>query len=215
MNKIRNIILIGAQGCGKSTQADIIANYLKIPYLSIGRILRAAVKKETALGKKIAPIINKGKMIPDEIAINIIKEELAEDKYSKGYILDGFPRDIKQAQAIKDFLEIDKVFNIKISDKVSIERISGRRICPNKHVWHLKFKPSQIENKCDICQEELYQRKDDSKEALKTRLSFYREHTSKLLDYYKQQDKLVVFDGEKGIEEISQDLLNYLKKNVR
>ena len=214
MNKIKNIILMGPQGCGKSTQADIIAKYLQIPYLSLGNILRAAVKNGTDLGQRIEPIINKGQMISDEIATSLIKEVLAEEKYQPGIILDGFPRNIKQAQAIKDSLRIDKVFNIEISDKVAIERISGRRLCPNKHVWHLKFKPPEVENKCDICQEELQQRKDDTEEALKTRLSFYREHTIKLLDYYEQEGKLVNFDGQKSIKEISQDLVNYLKENA-
>ena len=214
MKKIRNIILIGPQGCGKSTQAGVISDYLEVSYLSMGNILRTAVKKKTNLGKKIEPIINSGRMISDEIAIDIVKDALLESEYKNGFILDGFPRNIVQAEAMDKYIKIDKVFEIEISDKVAIERISGRRICPNKHVWHIKFRPSKIKDKCDICNQELYQRKDDTKDSIKVRLNLYRKYTSKLLEYYSKQGKLVIFDGEKDIEEISKDLFNYLKKHA-
>ncbi len=205
---------MGPQGCGKSTQAGVISEYLDVPYLSIGNILRTAVKKQTELGKKIEPIINSGKMLPDDLVVSLIKEILSEPMYRDGYILDGFPRDIIQAEAIEGYIEIDKVFNIEIPDEISIERITGRRICPNKHLWHIKFRPPKVDGICDICSQELTMRKDDEKEAIKTRLAFYRKNTVKLLEYYSKQGKLVIFDGEKDIEEISEDLLKYLKQHA-
>lgn len=205
---------MGPQGCGKSTQAGIISDFLNIPYLSIGNILRTAVEKQTELGKEIEPIINSGKLILDETIISLVKDVLVEPEYKNGFILDGFPRNIVQAEAMEKYIKIDKVFDIEISDKIAIERITGRRICPNKHVWHMKFRPSKIEDICDICSQELTMREDDKEEAIKTRLSFYREYTSKLLEYYSKQGKLVIFDGEKNIEEISEDLLKYLKQHA-
>lgn len=205
------IILLGPQGSGKSTQGEVITDYLNIVAVSSGNILRKAIADNTPLGKKVAPTVNKGDLISDQDMIDIILEELQKDQYRDGFLLDGFPRNIYQAEVLEKNYKIDKVFNIEISDETAVARISGRRICPNGHTWHIEYEKPQEAGICDICGKNLTQRNDDQEEVVKKRLSIYREKTSELLDFYK--DRLVVIDGEPPIEIVKRSVLEYLENN--
>ena len=206
--KIKKIVLLGPQASGKSTQAKGIIDFLDIPMIAASQVLRRVV------GKKIKEKMDQGLLVPDDQMISLILGELGGNHCLRGFLLDGFPRNLNQAQSLDDSCGIDKVFNIEISDQEAMKRISGRRICSSGHVFHLEFKPSSKGDVCDICGEELYLRDDDKEEVVKKRLAIYRQETSKLLDHYKRKDKLVVFDGQKEIADVSEDILNYLKEHA-
>lgn len=210
---IKKIVLLGPQGSGKSTQGKVIAEFLGIKILSSSQILREVVAKDTPLGQKIKDLIHQGVLIPDEHVINLVLGEI-NDRCHNGFLLDGFPRNIAQAQALDNSCGVDRVFNIEISDEEAVHRISGRRICSEGHVYHLKFKPSAKGDICELCGGELFQRDDDQEEIVTKRLTIYRQEISQLLDYYKKQDKLVLFNGEKAIEQVSEDILHYLQKHA-
>lgn len=210
---IKKVVLLGPQGSGKSTQSKVIADFLGIKILSSSQILREVVVKDTPLGRKIKDLINQGVLIPDEQVINLVLGEI-NDRCSNGFLLDGFPRNLIQAQALDNSCGVDKMFNIEISDEEAIHRIAGRRICSEGHVYHIKFKPSSKGDICEVCDGELFQRDDDKEATVTRRLSIYRKETAPLLDYYKKQDKLVLFNGEKSIEKVSQDILKYLHEHV-
>lgn len=213
MNNIKRVVLIGPQGSGKSTQSKVIADFLGISFISAGDILRKAIAKNTSLGKKIAILVQKGSLVSNDLMNRLMLEELKRPKYAKGFLLDGYPRNLVQARVLDKEFKIDKLFNIEISNTEAIKRITGRRICSNGHVFHIKHKPSKKKDKCDVCNKELYQRKDDNKKAVSKRLEIYRKKTEKLLDYY--HDRLVVFNGKNSIDVVTRDILKYLKKNVR
>ncbi len=204
------IILLGAPGAGKGTQAEKIIKKYNIPQISTGDILRENVKNNTELGKKAKEYMDKGELVPDDIIIGIIKDRLAKDDCKNGYILDGFPRTIPQAEALKEALKPDKidvVLFIDVSDEVVIERLSLRRVCKNcGAIYHLKFNPPKEENKCDKCGGELYQRDDDKEETIKNRLSVYREQTEPLVSYYEKENILKRIDGNKSVEEIATEI---------
>lgn len=214
ISKIKKIVLLGPQGSGKSTQAEVIADFLAVPVVIASQILQKIVAKQSDLGKKIGELMVHGELVPDEHMINLMLEELGGSTCFNGFILDGFPRNLVQAQALDNSCGVDKVFNIEISDEEAIRRIHGRRVCTNGHVFHLEFNPPKEEGICDVCRQALYQRKDDEKEAVQHRLSIYRHETAKLLEYYSKQKKLVIFDGAQPIPKVSQDILDYLKKNA-
>lgn len=209
--KLKHIILLGPQGSGKSTQGKVIADYLDIVAISSGNILRQAIADNTPLGKKVALTVNKGDLVSDQDMIDIILEELKKDIYRAGFLLDGFPRNINQAEVLEKKYKIDKVFNIEISDEIAVARISGRRICPEGHVWHIEYEKPAQNGICDICGKNLSQRNDDREEVVLKRLSIYREKTAELLDFYK--DRLVIIDGEPAIEVVKKSVLNYLENN--
>ncbi|MFA5126652.1 MAG: nucleoside monophosphate kinase [Patescibacteria group bacterium] len=211
---LKKIILLGPQGSGKSTQDKVIADFLHVPILASGDLLRKAISQKTDLGNRLANFVNKGELIPDALMIDLFLTQLQQDQYGGGFILDGFPRNLNQAANLDRHYLIDKVFNIEIPDETAIERISGRRICPNGHVWHIEHKKSLKEELCDICHQALFYREDDKPELVKKRLAIYRQETSKLLSYYDQQHKLVVFDGTGSIPQVSERILAYLKENV-
>ncbi len=211
---IKNIIILGPQGSGKSTQGEVIADYLKIQIAASGDILRKAMDEKTDLAKKIKSFVNKGVLVPDQHMVEMFSEELSKSKYSNGFLLDGFPRNLVQAEDLDKHHTIDKVFDIEISDKEAIERISGRRICSNGHVWHIKHKLPKKEGVCDTCKEKLYKRDDDKEDIVTKRLFIYRQETAKLLKYYMSQGKLVTFKGEHTIGTISKNILDYLKKDA-
>jgi len=212
---IKKVVLLGPQGSGKSTQTKIIADFLGIRIVTTSQLLQEVVAKQTDLGRKIEATMNQGSLIPDEYVINLVFNELRDNNcFQSGFLLDGFPRNLVQAKALDGSGGLDKVFNLDISDAEAVIRISGRRICDNGHIFHIKHKPPKQSEVCDICKGELYQREDDHEEAVARRLKIYREETAQLLDYYSKQNKLVLFDGEKSITEVSEDILKYLKEHV-
>ena len=211
---MKRIILMGPQGSGKSTQGDKIADFLGVKMLVAGDILRKEIRARTDLGQKIEQVVNSGELVSNDLMIDLMLGSLGKPEHQDGFVIDGFPRDLEQAQALDAKYQIDKVFNIEVSDEEAIQRLSQRRTCPGGHVFHLKYNPPEKEDICDDCGQELIQRKDDQPETVRKRLNIYRQETAKLLEYYKQQGKLVVFDGEKSITEGSQDVLDYLKENA-
>lgn len=211
---LKKIVLLGPQASGKSTQAKVIMDYLGIPLIATSHILRKVVARGGSLGQKLKEYMDSGVLVPDDTIITLILGELGSEYCMNGYLLDGFPRNLKQAEALNTSCGVDKIFNIEISDKVAMKRVLGRRICSEGHVFHIEFQPSSKGDICDICGKELYQREDDTEEIVKRRLAIYRAETEKLLDYYDKKNKLVVFDGDKPIEQVSEDILKYLQEHA-
>ena len=195
------LILLGAPGAGKGTQAEIICEKLSIPAISTGNILRKAVKNGTEMGKKAKAFIDSGKLVPDEVIISIIKERLAEPDCARGFILDGVPRTVVQAEAIeKAGIEIDKVVDIEVTDDEIVKRLSGRRVCASCGAsYHTVYKPSADPTKCDRCGGELIVRKDDEPSTVLERLAVYHEQTEPLKDFYAARGKLVVVEGQEQV----------------
>ncbi len=189
--KTINIILLGPPGAGKGTAAKMIAKKYSIPQISTGDIFREAVKKQTELGKRVKTIMEKGELVPDELTISLVKERLAQPDTERGYILDGFPRTVKQADELSKFQSIKAVINFNISEEEIIRRLSGRRVCKNcGAIYHITDYPPKKEGICDKCGGELYQRDDDKIEAIKKRLVVYNEQTAPLIDYYREKGLL-------------------------
>ena len=199
------LILLGAPGAGKGTQAEVICQKNNIPTISTGNILREALKSGTEMGLKAKTYMESGKLVPDEILIGIIKDRLSQDDCKNGFILDGFPRTIPQAEALDDMgVQIDKVVDIDVSDAEIVHRLSGRRVCERcGDTYHMDYNKPKVENVCNACGGTLVQRKDDSPETVQQRLAVYHEQTQPLEDYYKNQGKLSVVSGEGEIEEIT------------
>lgn len=199
------LIFLGAPGAGKGTQAEVVSEKLAIPAISTGNIIRAALKEQTEMGIKAKDYIEKGQLVPDDVVIGIIKERLAENDCANGFILDGFPRTIPQAEALDQMgVQIDKVVDIDVSDGEIVHRLSGRRVCEScGATYHLDYNKPKAEGTCDACAGALIQRKDDSPETVQQRLAVYHEQTKPLEDYYRAQGKLSVVSGEGEIEEIT------------
>ena len=199
------LILLGAPGAGKGTQAEVICNALNIPAISTGNLLREAVKNGTALGMEAKTYMDGGKLVPDEIVINNLKERLAQDDCQAGFILDGFPRTVPQAETLSQMgVEIDKVLDIEVPDEKIMQRLSGRRVCEGCGAsYHLDYKPSKVEGVCDKCGAKTVQRKDDHPDTIKERLQVYHAQTEPLKDYYQQTGKLVVVEGQEEVAETS------------
>lgn len=200
-----NIILLGAPGAGKGTQAAIICEHFQIPTISTGNIIRAALKSGTEMGLRAKSYMDQGQLVPDEVVIGIIRERLAQDDCQKGFILDGFPRTIVQAEALdKMGIRIDRVVDIEVSDEEIVHRLSGRRVCEGcSATYHVAFHKPQQEGQCDLCAGTLIQRKDDHPDTVNERLRVYHEQTEPLRDYYAKQGKLKVVSGEGEIGEIT------------
>ena len=196
------LILLGAPGAGKGTQAEILSKLLGVPTISTGNILRAAVKNRTPVGLKAKEYMDKGALVPDEVIIGIIAERLAEADCAAGYILDGVPRTIPQAEAMeKGGIEIDCALSIEVADKTSIDRMSGRRTCPNCGAsFHIVSNPPKKEGVCDSCGAELTIRKDDAPETVKARLETYHKETEPLKAFYEKRGKLKSVDNQPTIE---------------
>ena len=207
------IIFLGAPGAGKGTQAEIIAAKLNIPTVSTGNIIREALKNGTEMGLKAKAYTEAGKLVPDDVVIGIIKERLAKEDCKEGFILDGFPRTIPQAEALdKMGIVIDKVVDIDVPDESVVNRMSGRRVCKDCGAsYHIENKPSTVEGKCDACNGEPYIRKDDAPETVLDRLKVYHEQTEPLKDYYKKCGKLRTVSGTSPIEEITAEILKVLE----
>ena len=197
------LILLGAPGAGKGTQAEILSRELGIPTISTGNILRAAIREGTAVGLKAKALIDAGKLVDDETIMGIVSERLAKDDCQNGYILDGVPRTIPQAEAMEQMgIEIDAALSIEIADETIIERMSGRRTCKNcSQTFHMVFNPPKSEGVCDSCGGELTIRKDDAPETVKARLDTFHRETEPLKAFYEERGKLIRVDNRPSIEE--------------
>ena len=206
------LILLGAPGAGKGTQADILCKELNIPTISTGNILRAAIKNGTPVGMQAEAYMKAGKLVPDEVIIGIIHDRLDEDDCKNGYILDGVPRTIAQAEAMeKAGIVFDAVVSIEISDETIMERMSGRRVCETCGAsYHLVAVPPKQEGVCDKCGGKLIQRKDDAPETVKARLEVYHKETEPLKDFYEKRGLLKSVENQPTVAETSQAILHAL-----
>ncbi|WP_457601475.1 adenylate kinase [Hydrogenivirga sp.] len=204
-----NLVFLGPPGAGKGTQAKRLAQELGLKHISTGDILREAVKNETPLGKKAKEYMDRGELVPDDLIIALIEEVMPP---GGGVIFDGFPRTIAQAEALDRMLEkkgmgVDKVVLFDVPDEVVVERLSGRRVCPNcGAVYHVKFNPPKRDEVCDRCGTKLIQREDDREEVVRNRLEVYRKQTAPLIEYYEDKGILIRLDASRPIEEVYQEL---------
>ncbi|MDC7126609.1 MAG: adenylate kinase [Spirochaetales bacterium] len=199
------LIFLGPPGAGKGTIASRISKDLNIPHISTGDLFRKAIKNQTELGKKVQQIIESGDLVPDALTVALVKERLNNPDVENGYILDGFPRTIKQADSLESFSKIDNVINFVISDEQVIQRLSGRRMCKNcGEGYHIENMKPQKEGICDKCGEELIIRPDDTPEAIKNRLAVYYESTAPLIDYYKEKGLLLDIDGAQEVGKVAE-----------
>ncbi|UCF97967.1 MAG: adenylate kinase [Spirochaetaceae bacterium] len=204
-----NLIFLGAPGAGKGTLATLVSKEYGIPQISTGDLFRAAVKDGSELGKRVQGIMEKGELVPDSLTVELVKERLAKQDARKGYVLDGFPRTIAQADALGEFQRIDGVINFAISDDLVIRRLSGRRVCRScGAIYHVENMPPKVEGTCDSCGGKLYIRDDDKIESIKNRLRIYKEQTEPLIAYYRDKELLREINSSKSPE----DSLTQIKK---
>ena len=211
-----NIILMGLPGAGKGTQASEIVKKFPIPHISTGDMFRKAIKDETNLGKEAKSYMDRGELVPDEVTVGIVKERISEDDAKKGFLLDGFPRTIDQAESLSQIMseldrEIDAVINIEVPEEELMNRLTGRRICEKcGTTYHLVFNPPKVDGVCDIDGGKLYQRKDDNPETVSNRLSVNVKQSKPILEYYDEKGVLKNIDGAKDIDEVTKDVIDIL-----
>ncbi len=211
------IILLGAPGAGKGTQAQFIMEKFGIPQISTGDMLRAAIKAGTELGKQAKSVIDAGQLVSDEIILGLIKERIAQDDCEKGFLLDGFPRTIPQADGLKEMgIDVDYVIEFDVADDVIVERMAGRRAhIASGRTYHVVYNPPKVEGKDDVTGEELVIREDDKEETVRARLGVYHDQTAPLIEYYGKEaaagnTKYLKFDGTKQVSEVSADIAKAL-----
>ena len=206
-----NLVLLGPPGSGKGTQAERLQEDLRLPYYSTGNILRAAVRDETELGRKAKEYMDRGDLVPDDVIIGVIAERIAAHEAEDGFILDGFPRTVGQAEALEARMDelskrLTAALLIEVSDEEVVRRLGGRRTCPNGHVFHVEFDPPEHDGVCDVCGAELTIRDDDKPDVIKNRLEQYREKTEPLVAWYEERGDLERVDGEKEPDEVDEDI---------
>lgn len=210
------IVLLGPPGAGKGTQAKNIVDRYGITHISTGDIFRRHIEMKTALGLLAAKYINKGQLVPDEVTISIVKDRIMEPDCNKGFLMDGFPRTVAQADAFFEIVAsagkvLNHVINIDVTEEKLIKRLTGRRICTVCGAsFHVVFNPPKDEGHCDYCQGVLTQRIDDSMDAVQSRLNIYRKQTEPLIEYYKDKKLLRIINGEQGTDEVFEDICNVL-----
>ena len=206
------LMFLGAPGAGKGTQAEIVSEKYNIPTISTGALLREAMAKGTELGKSAKSYIDAGDLVPDNVVIGIIEHRLKDDDCKNGFILDGFPRTVPQAQALQEMgVEIDHVIDIEVPDETIMQRLTGRRVCGECGAsYHIINNPSKVENVCDKCGHELIIRKDDHPDTVKDRLQVYHEQTEPLKDFYEKRGLLYMIEGTRPVEQVTKDVLNAL-----
>ena len=211
-----NLILLGAPGAGKGTQAELLMEKLHIPGISTGNMLREAMKNGTAVGEKAKYYMDNGLLVPDEVIMDIVAERVAQPDCKGGFILDGVPRTLAQAEALLERgVQIDHVVSIEIDDSVIEGRMTGRRVCSNCGAsYHIVANPSKVEGSCDLCGGELMIRKDDAPETVRRRLEVYHEQTEVLKDFYGKLGKLRLIEGNQTIEGANEDILVAIGANV-
>jgi len=213
------MILLGPPGAGKGTQAANLSIALKIPHISTGDIFRANIKEGTPLGVLAKTYIDAGKLVPDDVTIGIVEKRLENKDCVNGFLMDGFPRTIPQAEKFDAMLEkmgrsVDLVINIEVPDDLIVKRMSGRRMCSCGRTYHVDNNPPQKEGICDACGNKLYIREDDREETVKERLKTYHQQTSPLIDYYRKKGILVNVDGTKSIDDTSREILELIKNHA-
>lgn len=212
-----NIIIMGLPGAGKGTQAEKIIQEFQIPHISTGDMFRLAMKQETELGLKAKSYMDNGDLVPDEVTIGIVKERLSQSDAKEGFLLDGFPRTIEQAEALNDIMKelntsIDRTIFIDVPEEELMNRLTGRRICSScGKAYHLVFNPPKVEGVCDLDGAKLYQRDDDNPETVANRLEVNVKQTQPLIDFYKDQGVFVNVDGARDIDEVFSDVADILK----
>jgi adenylate kinase len=211
------LVLVGPPGAGKGTQAQFIAEHLRVPKISTGDIFRANVGQGTELGLLAKSFMDRGDLVPDDVTIDMVRNRLAEDDARDGFLLDGFPRTVPQASVLDDLLsaagvKLDVVLELVVEDDEVIRRLSGRRTCRTcNHIWHVDFDPPAREGVCDLDQGELYQRDDDKAETIANRLKVYSKDTSPLVSYYAQRDLLVGIDATGPVDDVTQRAIDALR----
>ncbi|MEV7686480.1 adenylate kinase [Streptomyces bungoensis] len=213
------IVLVGPPGAGKGTQAVRLAEKLSIPHISTGDLFRANISRQTELGKLAKSYMDAGNLVPDEVTIAMAKDRMEQPDAQRGFLLDGFPRNVSQAEALDELLEsegikLDAVLDLEVPEEEVVKRIAGRRICRNdsSHVFHVTYSPPKQEGVCDVCGGELYQRDDDSEDTVRTRLEVYHTQTEPIIDYYKAQGLVVTISSLGPVDEITQRALEALKR---
>ncbi len=210
------IVLLGPPGAGKGTQAKSISNRYSIPHISTGDIFRKNISENTPLGIEAKSYMDNGQLVPDEVTINMVKDRLQQDDCKNGYLLDGFPRTVAQAEALQEFLvsrneNLDTALCIEVPSSFILERMTGRRVCPSCGAsYHIKFNPPTNDGKCDLCGSDVIQRKDDTEETVKERLDVYENQTQPLIDFYKNKKQLSVVDGTQAINEVFESICKIL-----
>jgi len=210
------IILLGPPGAGKGTQAKSISNKYSIPHISTGDIFRKNISEKTPLGIEAKSYIDKGHLVPDKLTIDIVQDRLEQEDCKSGFLLDGYPRTVNQAEALKNFLQekgkkLDTALLIKVPKEYIIDRMTGRRVCLSCGAsYHVKFNPTKVEGKCDICGSVVIQRDDDCEETVNERLEIYDAQTQPLIDYYKEQDLLSEVDGTQAINDVFKNICGIL-----
>ncbi|MBS5967134.1 MAG: adenylate kinase [Finegoldia magna] len=212
------LILLGPPGAGKGTQAKRVIEEFDIPHISTGDIFRKNIKEKTELGQKVEGLLAEGKLVPDELTIEIVWDRLDQEDCKNGFLLDGFPRTIPQAEALdeglaKRGLKLDRVLNIDVDKDSLVKRLSGRRVCPNCGAsYHIDNNPPKVEGICDVCQTPVIQREDDKEQTVLDRIKVYDSQTKPLVDFYSKQDLVFTVDGTLPIDEITNKLVTELKK---
>ncbi|GHF89057.1 adenylate kinase [Streptomyces filamentosus] len=213
------IVLVGPPGAGKGTQAAFLAKNLDIPHISTGDLFRANISQGTALGVEAKGYMDRGELVPDEVTIGMAQDRMKQDDAANGFLLDGFPRNVAQAEALdavlkKDDMQLDAVLDLEVPEDEVVKRIAGRRICRNDsaHVFHVEYNAPKTEGVCDVCGGELYQRADDSEETVRTRLEVYHTQTEPIIDYYRAQNLVVTISALGKVDEVTARAMDALKK---